>query len=77
MEHVSCLGSTTTQDARSTREIKSRTAIAKAAFNMRLFSPVNWTLIQQCYIWSAAWYDAETWTLRKFNQKYLEGYGMW
>jgi hypothetical protein len=47
MEHFSYLGSMTTQDARSTREIKSRTAIAKAAFNTRLFSPVNWTVIQQ------------------------------
>jgi hypothetical protein len=47
MEHFSYLGSATTQDERSTREIKSWTVIAKAAFNMRPFSPVNWTLIQQ------------------------------
>jgi len=82
VEHFSYLGSMTTQDARNTREIKSRSAIAKAAFNTRLYSPVNWTLFnkktsRQCYMWTAAWYGAETWTLGKVNQKYLESHGMW
>ena len=26
----------------------------------------------KCYIWSTAFYGAETWTLRKIDQKYLE-----
>ena len=30
-----------------------------------------------CYIWSIAFYGAETWTLRKVDQKYLECFGMW
>jgi hypothetical protein len=82
MEHCSYLGSVTTQHARSTREIKSRSATAKAAFNTGLFSPVNWTLLnketsRQCYTWSAAWCGAATWTLGKVNHKYLESYGMW
>jgi len=81
MEHFSSLGSMTTQDARSTREIKSRSAIAKAAFNTKLYSTVNWTSFnketsRQCYMWRTAWYGAETWTLGKVNQKYLESYGM-
>jgi len=29
------------------------------------------------YIWSAALYDAETWTLRKLDRKYLESCEMW
>jgi hypothetical protein len=31
----------------------------------------------KCYIWSIALYGAETWTLRKLNQKYLESFEMW
>jgi hypothetical protein len=35
-----------TSDARCTREIKSRIAMAKAAFNKKkIFSPANWTYI--------------------------------
>jgi hypothetical protein len=30
-----------------------------------------------CYIWSIALYGAETWTLRKVDQKYLESFEMW
>ena len=30
-----------------------------------------------CCIWSKALYDAETWTLRKVDQKYLEDFEMW
>jgi hypothetical protein len=29
------------------------------------------------YIWSTALYGAETWTLRKVDQKYLESFEMW
>jgi hypothetical protein len=29
------------------------------------------------YIWSVAFYGAETWTLRKVGQKYLESFEMW
>jgi hypothetical protein len=31
----------------------------------------------KCYIWSIALYGAETWTLRKMDQKYLESFEMW
>jgi hypothetical protein len=31
----------------------------------------------KCYIWSIALCGAETWTLRKVDQKYLESSGMW
>jgi hypothetical protein len=30
-----------------------------------------------CYIWSIALYGAETWTLQKVDQKYLESFEMW
>jgi hypothetical protein len=29
------------------------------------------------YVWSIALYGAETWTLRKVDQKYLESFEMW
>jgi hypothetical protein len=31
----------------------------------------------KCYIWSIALYGAETWTLRKVDQKYLESFETW
>jgi hypothetical protein len=66
-----------TNDARCTREIKSRTAMAKAAFikTTTLFtSKLDLNLRKElvnCYIWSIALYGAETWTLRKVDQKNL------
>jgi hypothetical protein len=69
MEYFNYLGSMITSDARCTREIKSRIAMAKAAFNKKknLFtSKVELNLrkkLVKCYIWSIALYGAETWTL--------------
>jgi hypothetical protein len=31
----------------------------------------------KCYIWGIALCGAETWTLRKVGQKYLESFEMW
>jgi hypothetical protein len=31
----------------------------------------------KCYTWSIALYGAETWTLQKAEQKYLESFEMW
>ena len=31
----------------------------------------------KCYIWSTALYGAETWSLRKVDQKYLKSFKMW
>jgi hypothetical protein len=60
------LGSMITNDARCTREIKARIAMAKAAFNRKktLFaSKLDLQLkkkLVKCYIWSIALYGAET-----------------
>jgi hypothetical protein len=83
VEYFNYLGSMTTNDARCTREIKSRIAMAKAAFNKKkdLFtSKLDLNLrkkLVKCYIWSIALYGAETWTLWKMDQKYLESFEMW
>jgi hypothetical protein len=45
VEYLNYLGSMITNYARFTREIKSRIAVAKAAFNKtKRSSPENWTL---------------------------------
>jgi hypothetical protein len=72
-----------THDARCTREIKSRIAMAKAALNKKkaLFATkLDLNLrkkLVKCYIWSIAFYGAEIWTLWKVDQKYLESFEMW
>ena len=63
-------------DGRCTREIKSRIAMAKAAFSKKktLFtSKLDLNLrkkLIKCYIWSMALYGAETWTLRAADGKF-------
>jgi hypothetical protein len=82
VEYFNYLGSIITKDARCTREIKSRIAVAKAALNKKkiLFtSKLELNLrnkLIKCYIWSIALYGAETWILRKVDQKYLENFEM-
>ena len=77
------LGSILTNDGRCTCEIKSRIAMAKAAFNKKkaLFtSKLDLNLrkkLVKCYIWSMALYGAETWKLRAADQKYLDSFEMW
>jgi hypothetical protein len=72
-----------TNDARCTREIKSRITVAKAAFNKKknLFtSKLDINLrkkLVMCFIWSIALYGAEKWTLWKIDEKYLESFEMW
>jgi hypothetical protein len=83
VEYFNYLSSTITNDARCTREIKSRIAKAKAAFNMKrnLFtSKLDLNLrkkLVKCYIWSIALCGGEKWTLVKVDQKYLESFDMW
>jgi hypothetical protein len=77
------LGSILTNDGRYTCEIKSRIAMAKAAFNKKrvLFtSTLDLELrkkLVKCHTWSIALYGAETWTLRAVDQKHPESFEMW
>ena len=63
--------------------VKCRIAMAKAAFNKKkaLFtSTLDLELrkkLVKCYIWSIAFYGAETGTLRAVDQKHLESFEMW
>jgi hypothetical protein len=71
-----------TDEGRCTCEIKSRTAMAKAAFNRKkkLFtSKLHLNLrkkLVKCYIWSVTLYGAENWMLQ-VDQKQLESFEMW
>jgi hypothetical protein len=72
-----------TNYARCTREIESRIAMAKTAFNKKknLFTSKQDLNLRKklvkCYIWSIALCGAETWTLGKVDQKYLESFDIW
>ena len=77
------LDSVLTEDGRCACEIKSRIAMAKAAFSKKknLFTSklvVNLRKkLIKCYVWSIALCGAETWALRTTDQKHLESFGMW
>jgi hypothetical protein len=83
VEYFSYLGSMITSDAKCKREIKSRIAMEKAAFNMKkthFTSKLDLKLrkkLVKYYIWSTAVYGTEKWTLRKVDQTYLKSLKMW
>jgi hypothetical protein len=70
-----------TNDGRCTCEIKSRIAMAKAAFNKKraLFTSTLDLKMRKKLVntWSIALYGAETWTLRAVHRKHLESFDMW
>ena len=82
MECFKYLGSMLTNNGRCTCEIKSRIAMAKAAFNKKrvLFTSMLDLKLKKklvkCYIWSIALrvYGAET---RAVDRKHLVSFGMW
>jgi len=77
------LDSMLTNYGRITCEIKSRIAMAKAAFNKKraLFTSTlelkSRKRLVKCYIWSIVLYCAETGTLRAVDQKHLKSFEMW
>jgi hypothetical protein len=83
VEEFNYFGSMITNDARCTRDIKARIAVAKAAFNRKKTLFTRKLGIEQRkklvkrYIWSTVLYGAETWTLGKPDQKYWETFETW
>jgi hypothetical protein len=83
VEEFNYLGSMITNDARCTREMKARIAMAEAAFSKKKTvstSKLDLELrkkLVKCYIWSIALYGAKSWTLQKLYQKCLESFEMW
>jgi len=73
VEYFRCLGSLKTNDARCTRELKTRSSLAKAALNKKALSSSKLDFnvtkkLVKCYTWSLVLYGAETWTLWGVNQ---------
>jgi len=67
VEYFNNLGSLVTSAARCTHEIKSRIAMAKAAFNRKTFQEqLRLKFMEElakCYIWGMGLYGVETLTL--------------
>jgi hypothetical protein len=80
VEYFSCFGSMITNDANCKREIKSRIAKAKAAFDKKndIFTSKEDLRISKklvnCYIWSIFVTGAETWTFLKIVHKCLKSF---
>ena len=62
-------------DAKCTRKIKYRISnsvqLEEESFHQQILPKFKEELMK-CYIWNIALHGAETWTLRKVDQKYLE-----
>jgi hypothetical protein len=75
VEYFKYLGSMLISYAKFTCEIKTRIAMAKAAFNRKktLFTSKLYVNLRKklvtCYICNTTLYGAETWTLRKEDHK--------
>ena len=82
VEYFSCFGRVVTNDKRCNRKIKSRIAMAKAAFSKEKFLFTSKLCLNlrkklvKCHIWSTALCGAETWALWKINQRYMESFEM-
>jgi hypothetical protein len=67
--------------ARCTNVIKSRIAMEQHSIGRRFFTcKFDFNLrkkLAKCCSWNIALYGAETWTLRKLNQKFLESFEQW
>jgi hypothetical protein len=67
-----------TNYARCTRELNPGLPWQKQHSSIRrLFTSKLDLEAVKCYIWNTALYGAETWTLRKLDQKYVESFEMW
>ena len=77
------LGSILTNDGRCSKEIRTRIAMGKAAFEKErrlLTGNLNLKLkkrLVKSLIWSVALYGAETWTINAADKRKLESFEMW
>ncbi|KAJ4448528.1 hypothetical protein ANN_10546 [Periplaneta americana] len=76
------LGCTTNCNMSCCQEVKRRIAMAKEAFNRKrsifcgpLEKEIRKILVK-CFVWSVAFYGAETWTLRRSEEKRIEEFEM-
>ena len=83
VDNFKYLGSLLTNDGRCSKEIRTRIAMGKAAFEKEkrlLTGNLNRTLkkrLVKSLIWSVALYGAETWTIKTADKRKLESFEMW
>ena len=84
VKEFSYLGSTLTEDGKSTKEVIKRLAQAKSTFmkfktiltNPKLQTETRMRVLRT-YIWSIVKYGCETWTICKNLEKRLNSFEMW
>ena len=83
VSHFKYLGSIITQEGNCSKEIKSRIAQGKVAFERErrtLTGKLKMELKKRfvkSFIWSVALYGSETWTIKATDKKHLEAFEMW
>ena len=84
VERYKYLGSIVTQDGRCFEEIKTRTAIAKNAFNKIQALVTNRSIsvslrkrFIKAYVWSTLMYGCEAWTITKEMERKIEATELW
>ena len=83
VERFKYLGSVIQSNGKNNNEIRTRIAMAKAAFTKRkelltkgLDKRIKKRIIKTC-VWSVALYGCETWTITQENRKKIEAFEMW
>ena len=82
VSHFKYLGSIVTQEGNCSKEIKSRIAQGKVAFERErrtLTGKLKMELKKRfvkSFIWSVALYGSETWTTKATDKKHLEAFEM-
>ena len=84
VEEFKYLGQTVTADAKTEREIRIRTGIAKARYqelnkvlsNKKISQKLKFRLIN-CFIMSVFTYGCETWTINKEMENKINAFEMW
>ena len=83
VDNFKYLGSLLTNDGSCSKEIRTRIAMGKAAFEKEkrlLTGKLNMTLkkrLVKSLIWSVVLYGAETWTIKAADRRKLESFEMW
>jgi len=57
---------------KSTAAVNKKRALSTSTLDLKLRKK-----LVKCYVWSIAFYGAETWTLRAVDQKHMESFEMW
>ena len=83
MDSFKYLGCNISSNMNCCQEVKQRIAMAKEAPNKKrniFCGPFEKELrkrLAKCFVWSVVLFGAETWTLRRNEQKRLEAFEMW